>query len=637
MSAKNLSAALAFALICWLETSAARILAAPPRGLIAEPGISEVKTLSQNWTDEESSWFYNEPQGSYLLRYEWFVNLEQADSEALFRDVANIQSLGYLARSADEQNPDALPVGFTRDDKPLDNGGSESYLGLTCAACHTGHVNYGGRTFVIDGAPTNGNFEKLLRRLVDAMHATANNAAKFNRFADRVLCPTATAADRSILKADFAAALKRRQAYNDRNLPAHNATPFGPGRVDAFGAIMNEVAERFAAVPGNHAAADAPVSYPVLWDAPHHDYLQWNGAAENKRSVVTRKLVGTEHIGALGRNTGQVLGVFGEIDATVEPSIKELRHYPNSAKRDNLIAIEESLRTLWSPEWPAEFPAIDTVLQQKGAILFDHHCATCHESIVRDDPGRGVEARLSDEQTDHTMALNFLSRKGRTGVLKGRRVAPLSAKSDKFQDEAPVGLMLKHLVQRAIIRSTDEILAEGEQRVAQLFNQVQSAVDYQISGQLSQVVNGTDAAVAGRFGFGGLHGVTDRVRDLSGRILRRAEARLRRPVSEPTQIKLNYKARPLNGIWASAPYLHNASIPNLDELLKRPQERSTDVFKVGNREFDPEKVGFRTDIGEDFDPRRKGNLNTGHDRGHDDGTPFTAEERKQLIEYMKSL
>jgi len=610
--------------------------AAPPRGILAEPA-HEVKTLQQNWSDEEASWFYNTAQGSYLLRYEWFVNLEQGHCDKLFRDSSNFQLMGYLARTEDTNNPHALAVGFVRDDKLLKNGGAESYIGMTCAACHTGHVNFAGTTYIVDGAPTNGNFEKLQRSLVAAIEATLNDSDKFDRFAAKVLGANASTEAKSKLKSGLQKALADRKAYNHRNLPKDGAAPFGHGRVDAFGAIMNEVAVRFAQVPDNAAPANAPVSYPVLWDAPQHDFVQWNGAAENKRSVATRKLVGTEYIGALGRNTGEVLGVFGEIDASVEPSITELRHYPNSAKRDNLIAIEDSLRSLWSPQWAAEFPLIDEDLKNKGADLFDRLCASCHESIVRDDPGREVVARLSDEHTDPQMALNFLLRKGRTGVLQGRRVEPLSANRDNFQAEAPVGLMLRHLVQRAIIRSTPEILAEGQQRIADLVNQVQSAVDYQVSAAVSEDKNGTDTIIAGRFEFGGTHGVTRRVRDLSGRILRRAETRLERAVSQPGSIKLNYKARPLNGIWASAPYLHNGSIPNLDELLKRPNERSQATFKVGSREFDPEKVGFKTDTGENFNPTLPGNLNTGHNYGHDDGTPFSEVERKQLIQYMKSL
>ena len=633
MQAKRIFPAffLVFAVVYWNGQATA----APPRGIIAEPG-HEVKTLIQNWDDTEASWFYNAPQGSYLVRYEWFVNLEQADSEKLFRDASHFQSLGYLARGSDSENPDGLAVGFVRDDKPLANDGVESYLGMTCAACHTGHVNFDGKTYIIDGAPTNGNFEKLQRNLVAALQATLTQSAKFDAFAGRVLGAAASTDAKAKLKSGIQKALADRTAYNERNLPKGDAAPFGHGRVDAFGSIMNEVAVRFAHVPDNAAPANAPVSYPVLWDAPHHDFVQWNGAAENKRSKLTAPLVGTEHIGALGRNTGEVLGVFGEIDASLEKSITELRHYPNSAKRENLIAIEDSLRNLWSPEWPAEFPHIDPTLKASGEILFRQHCASCHESIDRDDENRTVKARMSDERTDPTMASNFLTRKGKTGVLQGRRVEPLSANTDKFEAEAPVGLILKHLVQRAIIRSKPEILAEGPQHIAMLMDEVRSSVDYQIDGQVSAAAAAGDDARSGRFSFGGTHGVTRRVRDLSGRVLQAAEARLAQAVNGPSEIKLNYKARPLNGIWASAPYLHNGSIPNLDELLKHPAERSQAVFKVGSREFDPIKVGFKTDVGMDFDPKLTGNHNTGH-KYPEAGPAFTPEQRKQLIEYMKSL
>jgi hypothetical protein len=598
-----------FALFVELIAQVKLVHSAEPRGVIPTPGTS-VKTLSQNW-DDEAEWFYNTPQGSYLIRYKWFLNLEQATSKTLFRDVSNIQKLGYLARSRDDNgNPDGLPIGFVKDPKPIGGGQSENYLGLTCAACHTGYVQYRNTMYLLDGAPTQGNFEELLRQLTEAMNATVANDEKFDRFAKAVLGEARSTDTKTILRSQLSAAVQLRAAYNDRNLPAAGATPFGPGRVDAFGAIMNEVAERFAQVAGNHTAANAPVSYPVLWDAPQHDFVQWNGAAENKKSKLTEPIVGTEHIGALGRNTGEVLGVFGEIDASAEPSIKQLKHYPNSAKRGNLIAIEDSLRNLWSPEWPDDFPRIKPTLSGPGRLLFEKHCAECHGSIDRDSDSRKVEAKLSDEQTDPLMARNFLTRVGRTGVLRGRRVEPLSTNLANFGDRAPVGLMLKHLVQSAIIRADKDVLAAGEARVKQLVTDLQSKIDYQISGRLLTNTEGIGER-AGRFVFGGEKGVNSRVRKSRRSLLQPAESRLDEAVTEASQIELHYKARPLNGIWASAPYLHNGSIPNLDELLKRPNERSQADFKVGSAEFDPVKVGFRTDKGENFDPKLPGNWNLG--------------------------
>ena len=73
-----------------------------------------------------------------------------------------------------------------------------------------------------------------------------------------------------------------------------------------------------------------------------------------------------------------------------------------------------------------------------------------------------------------------------------------------------------------------------------------------------------------------------------------------------------YKAGPLGGIWATAPFLHNGSVPNLYQLLLPPDER-VKKFKVGSREFDPVNVGFDFTGGPfDFDTDLVGNSNKGH-------------------------
>src|SRR4029077_20753562 len=61
------------------------------------------------------------------------------------------------------------------------------------------------------------------------------------------------------------------------------------------------------------------------------------------------------------------------------------------------------------------------------------------------------------------------------------------------------------------------------------------------------------------------------------------------PASVPDPL---YRARPLNGVWASAPYLHNGSVPSLYWMLKPAAERPKQ-FCMGARDFDPEQVGYR--------------------------------------------
>ena len=79
-----------------------------------------------------------------------------------------------------------------------------------------------------------------------------------------------------------------------------------------------------------------------------------------------------------------------------------------------------------------------------------------------------------------------------------------------------------------------------------------------------------------------------------------------------------YKARSLNGIWATAPYLHNGSVPNLRTLLSNDRGMG---FWVGNNTFDPKNVGLSIEKGPNaswFDPTVPGNSNQGHPFGLDD-------------------
>ena len=96
-----------------------------------------------------------------------------------------------------------------------------------------------------------------------------------------------------------------------------------------------------------------------------------------------------------------------------------------------------------------------------------------------------------------------------------------------------------------------------------------------------------------------------------------------------------YRARPLNGIWATGPFLHNGSVPTLMDLLSPPSDRPS-TFKVGNGTFDPNNVGFKpaeNDSNFVFDTSKKGNSN----KGHIYGVNLTDSEKVALIEYLKSL
>lgn len=99
-----------------------------------------------------------------------------------------------------------------------------------------------------------------------------------------------------------------------------------------------------------------------------------------------------------------------------------------------------------------------------------------------------------------------------------------------------------------------------------------------------------------------------------------------------------YVSVPLDGLWLRAPYLHNGSVPYLGELLERPEDRTARFWR-GYEVYDPERLGFVSEgpearrAGTPFDIREVGNSN----RGHLWGTDLSAEEKRALLEYLKTL
>lgn len=116
--------------------------------------------------------------------------------------------------------------------------------------------------------------------------------------------------------------------------------------------------------------------------------------------------------------------------------------------------------------------------------------------------------------------------------------------------------------------------------------------------------------------------------------------------------RIGYQAPPLDGIWATAPYLHNGSVPTLHALLAsstRPA-RFTRPPSTDFAHYDKAHVGWKyTEVSSDeltstarrspfqakfiVDTARFGMKNGGHTFGDD----LSEEERMDLIEYLKTL
>ncbi len=568
-----------------LTILSALILLAQPVSAEDKPGTSLQRTyltapasvtyLQQNWTEQDRQWFYYINQGSKLLPYDVFLHLEQADKTALLRAPENMLRYGFLPGKKSARNPDGLAIGISR--------AGES-MGLTCAACHTQAIRYNNILLHIDGGQAMLDLQLFLQELEASLAATLADQPKLQRLGAGIHGPKVTPDELAALRQQLEMVYEDRRRTNQRD---HSNTPYGYTRLDAFGAILNK-ALLLTQAKGNYNEPNAPASYPYLWDTPQHDYVEWNGSQSNA------------HVGALARNIGEVIGVFGQMETTPVSFLGLDLGYRSSIAAANLRKIETHISTLQSPLWPDFFPPIDPVAAARGRPLYETYCLRCHQDIDRADPGRLIKVRMStlDEiNTDPLMARNALEHRGKSGLLEGRPRYYVSG--EPLAAEAPAIFMLNNLMV-GVLKN----------------NPLQSYLAKRDSRRLGHAA------------------VIHPPKYVNGAIIAAGEE-----VSD--RALLAYKARPLNGIWSSAPFLHNGSVPNLYELLLPAAKRSKQ-FYLGSWEYDPVKVGYVQQAQPGaflFDTRLPGNSHAGHEYGSGyDGLPALSDaDIHALLAYLKTL
>ncbi|MGF6207308.1 di-heme-cytochrome C peroxidase [Pseudomonas frederiksbergensis] len=550
----------------------------------------------EQWSAADRQTYYFTPQGTQVkgLRYDWFEALELPFSQRRFAAPEYLARFGFLidpAQKATPNNPGNLPVGFARHQNP---GSQDQFLDITCAACHTGELRFNGQAVRIDGGsaqhvlpssvPTlrGGSFGQAL---VASLASTYYNPWKFERFARNVLGADYDARHQ-VLREDFKSSLDTflKVAWNDTHRGLY-PTEEGPGRTDAFGRIAN-ASFGDAISPDNYRVANAPVDYPQLWDIWTFDWVQWNGSAQQP----------------MARNIGEALGVGATLnffDASGQPLKGEAR-YPSSVRVRDLDLIEETLQRLKPPAWPeALLGSVDKPLAVQGRALFAENCASCHVPRVTPVNGRAVQQLkllpVAAIGTDPTAANNIADHRFDLTALQW--------------DPAELGQLDVQLHPKPT-----EPLDLSKLSVAKGLAYVTAFV----GNRAYREAKVTPAERPDLDGFGLPIGVQE----------------LRA-----------YKARPLAGVWATAPFLHNGSVPSIYQLLSPQDERATTFYK-GTFEYDPKHLGYRIEAfanGFVFDTRLTGNHNSGHEfrageRGNGViGRLLQPQERWALLEYLKVL
>ncbi len=562
-------------------------------GLIERARADGPDYLDQGWSAELRQAFYYTPQGSLLIPYKWFMALEVPQTGDLFSDTSNLERYGLLpADGTHSLNPGNLPVGFAihRTASAPQQGNiaqrAEETAQRSSGAGATSGMAYLGLTCAACHTADVTVRGRKIR--IDGAPARFD----FDVFyADLVEAVVATVADEqrfarfaqrvltepgltgaSELKLAFAAFKSRMAGEGVMRRPA---VASGFGRVDALTQIVNSISARDQKEPHNLRPVGAPTSYPALWLTPRLEFVQWNPIAASP----------------IARNGGQVLGVFGRTTLTGSPG----SWYSSSMLLQQLHELETWIQQLRAPKWDTSVMGpIDKDLAKQGETLFAEHCAGCHNMKTLTTPYR---------ETDP--ADNFFNKT----FIKIGRVNYLKVGTDPTY--------VTSLLQRLAITNPATARLLDNKPVAPAAAYFLRTVGASVARAM------TDAGID-----------EQKQLDMHGYRFRRSVDGSPIPYLPPSFTDL--KASPLEGVWATGPYLHNGSVPTIYELLS-PESERRQVFWTGGQELDLKRLGYVSDDAPGrfrFDTTLPGNRNTGHIYP---AGGLSEDERLAVIQYLKTL
>jgi RoxA-like, cytochrome c-like len=560
---------------------------------------------SNGLTTEERQQYYHLSEGGEAYPIAWLLALEQqvtgADGRVTYRPfLENIERFGFMPDPPSRYNPYGLPVGVTAGYGQITG---QQMIGLNCTACHVAELHYNGRAFRIDGGPSMAYINAFIKGIVDETRATAENRERRRRFLDRwrrvqlvplPAYPVVEKADASnapgsvaeVLDAGDPGALGRmiaglRMAIANRSLLMD--------KLHGFQAMKLVIQAQPLGAEDGYGRNDAfGIGRNELFGAfKDKSFTEGLNVLPADAPVSFPHLWGMERTSWFqwGVNTNSVIerniGQALGVGATMEPD----KGYRSTVRLDNLHAMEGLQYKLTAPVWPAElFGPIDRARAERGKKIFDRTCAHCHETY-------GKTGELNDYQlfaldvvgTDPGAAINF-----ERAVMTTEGPKPFGTAAFEIVTKVKEGYYRDN-------NTPPDVQAQWESR------RTRPKPEYRTP--LLQYEQYPDTRH---------HGI--------------------------------YRAKTLKGIWATAPFLHNGSVPTIYDLLL-PADQRPITFKLGTREYDPTKLGYVADGARFltppgmkpfvYDTRLLGNWNTGHEWWF--YPDLDDEMRFEIIEFLKTF
>jgi len=593
----------------------------------------------------EQSSFYHLEEGSEVFPLDMFMAMEREEGGALFAD--GLERYGFLRDPVSASNPEGLPVGLTAaTTRDLQFTGIKM-VGVNCAACHVSELHYETRKVRLDGAGGHADINAFYQGLGKATQATATDAGRLYKFVKRlrqrannpIMESSEAASSAKIFKAAPEFAVVRPDTSFDRELQAELAKII------------------------KLAASQPPVDFTkTLALKSRPERLDPSGQFEAQlRSLMTDEALVSRIPKSTSRNSAFERALALQEKAVALP--------PEPVRSTSMAILEDAYTTVRLLISRVQFLAriADRMDVHSTPAGFGRIDAFGGARNLLFDGQQNLNAPVSYPHLWNFEMVDWLHWDGNTTSVIERNIGQalgLGAVVRRDTYESTVSLTNLYQLEQLALKikpprwedTFGPVDVAAATRGAGLFDTHCARChggDPNEPGRILALADiGTDRNRSVNFNEPARDGrPNDRV--IAEFMAKVKEQAIRDAGLSPAQrralegksvaqwrLTAGYAARPLTAIWASAPYLHNNSVPTLDDLLRLPADRPAS-FYVGSLEYDPVKVGFITGKplpGEKaFDTKLAGNSNAGHPWGPRDGNPDVEKRmRADLLEFLKT-
>jgi hypothetical protein len=556
------------------------------------PASSPMETPGKSGlTPAEIRRFYHLPEGSEFLP---MCALQILQKDGLFEK--DLTKFGLLADPIrDELNPDGLPIGVVVD-YPRDVVFKVKMVGFNCAACHVGRLSSNPPHEII-GAPSHFDIRRFFDKLIPPLRELMGSPTGIARI---VVCAISGGMKDDLARRENAPP-DELVAMNDVLLAAVESPETETAKKKPLGVALDRELSRTteAAAPGKEAFGPDFAREIERADGSPESFNRLN---KEKKQRVSK---------AVQRYLRDLIGLLTARYKSLERVAKVggFDHTPPGPGR--VDAFMTAINLMDS----------SVKLKMNSPVAFPHLWGKSNlEWLHWDD---NTTARMQRNMGQAIGVGAVFTRDGASTLLP-KNLDELEKLAQKIQPPAwPFG----------------DINADLKSKGRGVYKDKCERCHSSVNGKLPDLKEdaGTDIMRLGNFDQE-VNG--QKVPDFLAQLLGKLEAHAHRNMTTPPEgghwrHTGRYGLRTLEGVWATAPYLHNDSVPTLRDLLKRENERPK-TFTLDYSSYDTKNVGMSVvppSGAPQFDTTKEGNGNNGHIWG----TELTEPEKDALIEYLKSL